>query len=234
MPRTLLPGKPYPLGATPGSLGTNFSVFSEHASAMHVCLFDEQGRETDRIALRERTAFVWHGLIKGIQPGQLYGFRAEGPWDPANGYRFNPAKLLVDPYARAIAEKVDWKGPIFPYQIATGDDLQKDDKDSSAAVPKCVVIQGKFDWGGDCSPQTPLNESIIYELHVKGFSELNPNLPDELRGTYAGLAHTASIEYLVKLGVTAVELLPVHQFVDDGHLLDRGLRNYWGYNTLGY
>ncbi len=234
MARTLLPGKPYPLGANPTPKGTNFSVYSEHATAIHVCLFDDQGRQTEKITLRERTAFVWHGFVKGIGPGQLYGIRAEGPWDPEHGQRFNPAKLLVDPYTKAIAGSVDWQGPIFPYNIGSGDDLERDDQDSGKAVPKSVVIDSNFDWEGDCRPETPLNESIIYELHVKGFSQLNPELPESLRGTYAGVAHPSSIDYLNKLGVTAVELMPVHQFIDDGHLLERGLSNYWGYNTLGY
>jgi len=234
MARTLLAGKPYPLGANPSPKGTNFSVYSEHATAIHICLFDDQGRQTESITLRERTAFVWHGFIKGIGPGQLYGIRAEGPWDPEHGQRFNPAKLLVDPYTKAIAGSVDWKGPIFPYNIASGDDLDRDDQDSGKAVPKSVVIESNFDWEGDCPPETPLNESIIYELHVKGFSQLNPQLPESLRGTYAGVAHQSSIDYLKKLGATAVELMPVHQFIDDGHLLERGLSNYWGYNTLGY
>jgi len=178
MARTLLAGKPYPLGANPSPKGTNFSVYSEHATAIHICLFDDQGRQTESITLRERTAFVWHGFIKGIGPGQLYGIRAEGPWDPEHGQRFNPAKLLVDPYTKAIAGSVDWKGPIFPYNIASGDDLDRDDQDSGKAVPKSVVIESNFDWEGDCPPETPLNESIIYELHVKGFSQLNPQLPE--------------------------------------------------------
>jgi isoamylase len=234
MARILLPGKPQPLGAKANSKGTNFALYSEHATGVSVCLFDESGTQTDCIALRERTAFTWHGLIKGIAPGQLYGYRVEGPWEPENGHRFNSAKLLVDPYAEAIVGKVDWKAPVFPYKVETGDDLQKCDKDSAAGMPKSIVVEHRFDWGGDCPPDTPLADSVIYELHVKGFSKRNPKVPAELRGTYAGLAHPASIEYLTKLGVTAVELLPIHEFVDDGHLVERGLSNYWGYNTLGY
>jgi isoamylase len=232
--RTLLPGRPYPLGATATSKGTNFAVFSECATAVSLCLFDEAGNQTDCIALKERTAFTWHGLVRGIAPGQLYGYRVEGPWEPENGHRFNSSKLLVDPYAKAIAGEVDWKAPVFPYKVETGDDLQKCDKDSAAGMPKSVVIDHHFDWEGDCPPETSLADSVIYEVHVKGFSETNPDVPQELRGTYAGLSHPASIEYFKKLGITAVELLPVHHFVDDGHLLDRGLKNYWGYNTLGY
>jgi glycogen operon protein len=234
MRRTLLPGTPYPLGSEASPKGTNFAVYSEQATGVSVCLFDAHGKQVDCVPLRERTAFTWHGLIKGIRPGQLYGYRVEGPWEPENGLRFNSSKLLVDPYAKAIAGTLDWKAPIFPYNIETGDDLEKCDKDSAAGMPKSVVIDGTFDWGGDCPPATPLVDSLIYEMHVKGFSKRNPSVPESIRGTYAGLAHPSSIEYLQKLGVTAVELLPIHHFIDDGHLLDKGLVNYWGYNTLGY
>jgi isoamylase len=232
--RKLLPGRPYPLGAKASSKGTNFALYSEAATAVFVCMFDESGKQTDCIALRERTAFVWHGLLLGIQPGQMYGYRVEGPWEPAAGHRFNPAKLLVDPYAEAIHGEVDWKAPIFPYDLASGDDRKMCGKDSADGVPKSVVVDHHFDWGNDCLPQTALSESVIYELHVKGFSKMNPNVPEELRGTYAGLAHEASIDYLTSLGITAVELLPIHEMVDEGHLVDRGLKDYWGYNTLGY
>jgi isoamylase len=234
MHRTLLPGKPYPLGATPTHIGTNFALFSENATAVSVCFFDEDGNQTDCIALRERTAFVWHGLIRGIAPGQRYGYRVEGPWEPGNGLRFNSSKVLVDPYAKAITGDVDWKAPIFPYDVRTGNDLTRDDRDSAAGVPRSVVIDSHFDWEGDCPPEVPLSDSVIYEVHVRGFSQLCPAVPENLRGTYAGLASDASIDYLKKLGITAVELLPVHHFIDEGHLVDRGLRDYWGYNTLGY
>jgi len=234
MQRKLLPGKPYPLGAKANSKGTNFAVYSEHATCVSVCLFDEAGNETDCISLHERTAFVWHGLVLGIKPGQLYGYRIEGPWEPEKGHRFNPKKLLLDPYTEAISGHLDWKAPIFPYDLASGDDLKRDDQDSAAGVPKSVVVEHRFDWADDCPPQTPLADSVIYEMHVKGFSKCNPNVPEKLRGTYAGLAHPASIDYLKALGITAVELLPIHEMVDEGHLVDRGLRDYWGYNTLGY
>lgn len=234
MDRTLLPGRPYPLGATPESKGTNFALYSQQATAVYVCLFDEHGSQTDCVQLKECTAFIWHGLIRHIKPGQLYGYRVEGPWQPEQGLRFNPAKLLVDPYAKAISGKVDWQQPIFPYNVTSGNDLEKDDQDSAKGVPKSVVVEPRFDWGDDCPPQTPLADSIIYEVHVKGFSVRNPLVPEKLRGTYAGLAHEASINYLKQLGVTAVELLPIHHFIDAGHLLDKGLCNYWGYNTLGY
>ncbi|HZZ37929.1 MAG TPA: glycogen debranching protein GlgX [Acidobacteriaceae bacterium] len=234
MDRTLLPGKPYPLGAAPSSKGTNFALFSEHATGVSVCFFDEAGRQTDCIALRERTAFVWHGLIRGVQPGQRYGYRVEGPWQPENGYRFNPSKLLVDPYAKALTGQVDWKAPIFPYDTKTGNDLTRDDRDSAAGVPKSIVIDSHFNWSDDCPPDIPLADSVIYEVHVRGFSKLNEAVPEPLRGTYAGLACEPGIQYLKQLGVTAVELLPVHHFINEGHLVDRGLRDYWGYNTLSY
>jgi glycogen operon protein len=234
MHRTLLPGKPNPLGAAATPIGTNFALFSENATGVSVCFFDENSNQTDCVALRERTAFVWHGLVRGIKPGQRYGYRVEGPWEPEKGLRFNANKLLVDPYAKAIAGDVDWKAPIFPYDVATGNDLARDDRDSAGGVPKSVVIDPRFDWEGDSPPEIPLADSIIYEVHVRGFSKLNPAVPENLRGTYAGLACEPSIEYLKKLGVTAVELLPVHHFIDEGHLVDRGLRDYWGYNTLGY
>jgi glycogen operon protein len=234
MELTLLPGKPYPLGATSMPLGTNFAVYSENATAVHVCFFDDDGKQTDCIELKEQTAFVWHGLLRNVQPGQRYGYRVHGPWEPEEGLRFNPNKLLVDPYAKAISGEVDHKGPVMPYDTASGDDTRRCDIDDAGFVPKSVVVDSHFDWQGDTRPETPIADSIIYEMHVHGFSKRNPNVPEPLRGTYAGLAHDASIAYLKKLGITAVELLPVHHFIDEGHLLDRGLRDYWGYNTLGY
>ena len=234
MDLTLLPGKPYPLGSTPHSNGTNFSVYSEHATSIVVCFYDEANKETGRVQLREHTAFCWHGLIRGIKPGQRYGYRVDGPWEPEKGLRFNPNKLLVDPYAKAITGNVDYKKPVFAYDNKTGDDLVRDDQDSAPWVPRAVVYKDNFDWADDCCPKTSLAESIIYEINVRGYSICNPEVPKELRGTYAGLACPASIQYLKRLGVTAVELLPVHHFIDEGHLLDRNLRDYWGYNTLGY
>jgi isoamylase len=234
MQRTLLPGKPYPLGATPTSLGTNFALYSENATGVKVCLFDEAGTQIDCVQLSEQTAFVWHGLLRGVQPGQRYGYRVDGPWEPEKGIRFNANKLLLDPYAKAIAGEVDHRGPILPYDAHSGDDTKKCDIDDADYVPKSVVVDNGFDWGNDSPPETPISDSIIYEMHVRGFSKRNPDVPENLRGTYAGLAHDASIGYLKKLGITAVELLPVHHFIDEGHLLDRGLHDYWGYNTLGY
>ncbi len=201
---------------------------------MDLCLYDADGNETDCVTLRERTAFVWHGFIRGIKPGQLYNYRVHGPWNPKQGLLFNPAKSLVDPYAKAISGQVDWKAPIFPYDVASGDPLKIDEQKSVRGIPKSVVIHDPFDWSDDSKPETPLPDSVIYETHVKGFSYRNPDIPENLRGTYAGLAHPSSIEYFKNLGITAVELLPIHHFIDEGHLVEKGLRDYWGYNTLGY
>jgi glycogen operon protein len=234
MSRTLLPGRPYPLGSTVSRRGTNFALFSQDATRVDLCLYDEQGKQTECITLRERTAFVWHGFVNGIKAGQLYNYRVDGPWDPEHGLRFNFNKSLVDPYAKALSGDVDWKAPIFPYDVVSGDPLKMDTQDDAAGVPKSVVVDDRFDWGDDCKPQTALPDSVLYEVHVKGFSKLNPAVPEQLRGTYAGLAHESSIAYLKKLGITAVELLPIHHFIDEGNLVEKGLRDYWGYNTLGY
>ena len=234
MSRTLLPGKPYPLGATAYRRGTNFAIFSEGATRVDLCFFDPDGTQTDFVTLRERTALVWHGFVNGVRAGQLYGYRVDGPWDPLKGHCFNFNKLLVDPYAKAISGEVDWRQPIFAYDIASGDTTIISTDDSAAGVPRSVVIDTRFDWGDDTRPDTPLADSVIYEMHLRGFSKLNPELPENLRGTYAGLAHPASVEYLNRLGITAVELLPIHHFIDEGHLVEKGLRNYWGYNTLGF
>jgi glycogen operon protein len=234
MSYTLLPGRPYPLGAKASTDGTNFALYSEDATGVQVCLFDEQGNQTECIQLRERTAFVWHGFLRGIRPGQRYGYRVDGPRDPEHGHRFNASKLLVDPYAEAISGKVDWKAPVFAHKVEDGNDLVRCDRDDAFGVPKSIVVDHTFNWGKDRKPETPLADSVIYELHVGGFSKRNPAVPKRLRGTYAGLGHAVSIEYLKKLGITAVELLPVHHFIDDGHLVDKGLSNYWGYNTLGF
>jgi isoamylase len=234
MTRTLLPGRPYPLGATCSDKGTNFAIYSEGATRVDLVFFDAGGNQTDSVTLRERTAFVWHGFLTGVQAGQFYGYRIHGPWEPEKGHRFNPAKLLVDPYAKAISGKVEWKAPIFAHDATSGNDLKLDNQDSAAGVPKCVVIDPKFDWQNDHRPERPLADSVVYEMHVRGFSLRNPAIPEPLRGTYAGLGHEASIQYLQKLGVTAVELLPIHHFIDEGQLVDKGLTDYWGYNTLGF
>ena len=230
----LLPGRPYPLGASFDGSGVNFAVFSEQATAVELCLFDAGGTET-RHALRERTGFTWHGYVPGLRPGQRYGYRVHGPYEPQRGHRFNPNKLLLDPYARAVAGKPDQRGPVFGYRLGAPDaDLSFSDEDSAAAMAKGVVVQSAFDWGDDRRPDVPWHESVIYEVHVRGFSMRNPDVPEPLRGTYAGLASDASIDYLKRLGITAVELLPVHDMMDEGALLDRGLRNYWGYNTTSF
>ncbi len=224
------PGKQYPLGARYDGAGTNFSVFSEVAECVELCLFDESGRET-RHRLPEVTGHCWHGYVPNLIPGQSYGFRIHGPWDPGTGCICNPSKLLLDPYAKAISGEVAWNEAVFAFQ--QGSDLPNE-TDSAPFVPKSVVTNPFFDWTDDHSPGIPWNETVIYEVHVKGFSVLHPEIPTELRGTYSALAHPASIDYFKRLGVTALELMPVHQFVHDGYLLDKGLRNYWGYNTIGY
>jgi glycogen operon protein len=231
------PGKPYPLGATYDGAGVNFALFSDNAIAVELCLFDTSGdrSERERIRLPEQTDNVWHVYVPGLRPGQLYGYRVSGPYAPEAGHRFNPAKLLADPYAQALSGEIKWDDSLFGYPIGhPAADLRRDDRDSAAYMSKCVVVDPEFDWGADRHPGTPLHKSVIYELHVKGFTARHPEVDERLRGTYAGLASPPAIDYLRRLGVTAVELLPVHQFVDDRNLQERGLHNYWGYNTLGF
>jgi isoamylase len=233
----VLPGSRSPLGATWDGEGVNFALFSENATEVELCLFDadDPAVETDRVRLREVTAHVWHGYVPGLEPGQLYGFRVDGPYEPGRGLRFNPTKLVLDPYARAVAGQVQWEPAVFGYPLGDpGGDLARDGRDSGAAMPKGVVVDDAFDWEGDRPLRTPWHRTVIYEAHVKGLTALHPDVPEELRGTYAGVAHPAIIEHLRSIGVTAIELLPVHDFVDDGYLLDKGLTNYWGYNTLNY
>jgi glycogen operon protein len=231
------PGKPYPLGATWDGEGVNFALFTENATAVELCLFDgpETGKESHRIRLEEQTDLVWHVYIPGLWPGQHYGYRVHGPYDPKAGHRFNPNKLLIDPYAKSIAGTIEWSDAMFGYRV--GDrkgTLSFDPRDNAANVPKCVVIDQAFTWGGDRLLKTPWDKTVIYEVHVKGFTARHPDIPDHMRGTYSALTTPAVIDYLVDLGVTAVELLPIHQFVRDKHLADRGLTNYWGYNTIGF
>ena len=228
----VLPGHPYPLGAVFDGFGTNFSLFSEVAQRVELCLFDENGRET-RIDLPEVTAYCWHGYLPAIEPGQRYGYRVHGPWDPAHGHRCNPAKLLLDPYAKVIEGEVLWNEAVFPYRFNHGAET-RNDTDSAPFMPRCLVHQPFFDWSGDRSLRIPWHETIIYETHVKGITANHPDIPPELRGTYAGLTQPPIIDYLKDLGVTAVELMPVHAFIHDKHLIDEGLRNYWGYNSIGY
>ena len=230
-------GYPYPLGATWMDNGVNFALFSANATGVDLCLFDspDATHETVRIPIREQTNQIWHIFLPDLQPGQLYGFRVHGPYDPANGNRFNPAKLLIDPYAKAIAGNIDWDNSLFGYEMGgENEDFTINNLDSGARVPKAVVIDPAFDWGTDKALGCPLSELMIYEVHVTGFTKLCPDVPEELRGTYAGVGCTAAIDYLKKLGVNAVELLPVHEHVDDQTLADKGLENYWGYNTIGY
>jgi glycogen operon protein len=226
------PGKPYPLGATYDGMGTNFSIFSEAAEKVELCLFDDEGKET-RVELPEMTAFCWHGYLHGIGPGQRYGYRVYGEWAPDRGLRCNGAKLLLDPYAKALEGGVTWDPAVFGYSLGESDEL-RDDRDSAKFVPKSVVINPFFDWGNDAPIKRPLSDTLIYEVHVKGFSKRHPDIPKDIRGTYAALSHPAAVEYLQNLGVSAVELMPVHQFVHDARLVEKGLRNYWGYNTIGY
>ncbi|MFJ4044261.1 glycogen debranching protein GlgX [Microbacterium sp. NPDC089987] len=225
------PGSAHPLGATFDGQGTNFALFSEHAERVELCLFDDHGEET-RVDLVEVDAYVWHGYLPSVQPGQLYGYRVHGPYDPPNGKRFNPSKLLLDPYAKAVAGQVDWGQAPFSYDFGDPDSHNEDD--SAASTPKSVVINPFFEWGGDRLPKTPYAQTVIYESHVKGLSIRHPDVPEELRGTYAGVAHPAIVDHLTRLGVTAIELMPVHQFVNDSTLQDKGLSNYWGYNTLSF
>jgi len=235
--REIWPGKPTPRGATFDGEGVNFAVYSRIATRVEVCVFDaaDPARELERFDLPDTTDFVWHGYAPGLKPGTLYGLRVHGPFEPEQGHRCNPNKLLLDPYAKAVHGTVDWKAPIFAYP--PGDplgDLAFDERDSAAGVPKAVVVDNAFDWGADRPPDIPWRRTVIYEMHVKGFTKLHPEIPEHLRGTYAGLAHPAAIAHLKSLGVTAVELMPVHEPVDDGFLLERGLCNYWRYSTLGY
>jgi isoamylase len=232
------PGRPFPLGAAWDGSGTNFSLFSEHAERVELCLFDGEDRER-RVEIGERTAFNWHVYLPGVGPGQRYGYRVHGPYEPLSGRRFNPAKLLIDPYAKSIEGDVRWeRANVLPYvpQPDAGDDadLERDDEDSAVAIPKSVVVDDRFEWEGDRPPNIPFDRTVIYETHVKGFTMRHPGVREDLRGTYAGLASEAAIDYLRSLGVTAVELLPVHHIADESFLSERGLTNYWGYSTIGY
>jgi isoamylase len=225
------PGNPYPLGATYDGSGTNFALFSEIAEKVELCLFDAEGTET-RIRMPEVDGFVWHVFLPGVEPGQRYGYRVHGPYKPEQGLRCNPNKLLLDPYAKAIDGTIEWNESLFGYHW--GDPESRNDEDSAPNLPKCVVINPFFDWGVDRPPRRPYHETVIYEAHVKGMTRLHPDLPEEVRGTYAGMAHPVMIEHLTTLGVTAVELMPVHHFVNDSVLVEKGLNNYWGYNTIGF
>ena len=238
-PRTepiVWPGGPYPLGATWDGEGVNFAIYSEHAEKVELCLFDVAGkREIQRVSLPEQTDMVWHGYLPEIRPGQLYGYRVYGPYDPANGQRFNHHKLLLDPYGKQVHGHIEWSDAQFGYRLRhKQEDLSFDRRDDAAGMPKNRVIDSAFTWGNDAPPRIPWHQTLIYELHVKGFTMCHPDVAANLRGTYAGLATAPIIDYFKRLGVTSIELMPVHSFIDDRQLLERGLRNYWGYNTLGY
>jgi len=231
----LWPGKPYPLGATWDGAGVNFSLFSENATKVELCLFDRADERETRIPMTEQTHQVWHVYLPEVRSGQFYGYRVHGPNEPQQGHRFNPEKLLLDPYAKAVTRTVRWSDALFGYRIGDPEqDLSCDDRDSAPYMPKCVVVDPAFSWGNDMPPAIPWHKTIIYELHVKGFTMRHPAVPPELRGTYAALTCPEVIDYLKALGITAVELMPVHQFIADKHLEDRGLTNYWGYNSIGF
>jgi len=231
------PGKPYPLGATFDGAGVNFALFSEHATKVELCLFsaDEPHEQIHCIELPEYTDQVWHGYLPDAEPGQLYGYRVHGPYEPANGHRFNPHKVMLDPYAKAIGRDLTWDDTLWGYKIGDdGVDLSFDDRDSGPYCPLAAVVDTAFTWGDDRPPRTPWHKTLIYEAHVKGLTYLHPGVPEEKRGTYSGLASDAIVQHLQSLGVTAIELLPIHFFLDDRHLAAKDLRNYWGYNTLGF
>ncbi|MFY0255087.1 glycogen debranching protein GlgX [Chitinophaga sp. 30R24] len=234
---TTYPGNPFPLGATWDGQGVNFALYAENAIRIELCLFhsttDEEAYATIRI--EDRTSNVWHIYLPDAQPGLLYGYRIHGHYHPSDGHRFNPNKLLLDPYAKAISGIIHWDDALFGYEPGdAAEDLSFNESDSAAFISRCVVIDHNFDWENDQSPQTPYHQSIIYEMHVKGFTKLHPDIPENIRGTYKGLAHPATVEYLKALGITAVELMPVHHFIADRHLVDVGLTNYWGYNSISF
>ncbi|WP_409013323.1 glycogen debranching protein GlgX [Dyadobacter sp. CY343] len=233
----LRPGSSYPLGATWDGEGVNFAVFSENATKVELCLFEgpEAEAENVKIEIEEVTHHIWHVYVPGLEPGQLYGYRMHGPYEPENGHRFNPNKLLIDPYAKALSSTIKWDDSLFSYEIGNEQqDLSFSETDSAAFIPKSVVTDPNFDWEDDELPRIPYHDTILYEAHVKGFSRLNPHIPEDLQGTFAGIAHPASIQYLKELGITALELLPIHHYAADRHLQEKGLTNYWGYNTLAF
>ena len=235
--RRVWPGRPYPLGATWDGRGVNFALYAEHATRVELCLFDspDSERETERIPLPEQSDMVWHAFLPDVGPGQLYGYRVHGPYEPQRGHRFNAHKVLLDPYAKLVGRCTRWDDSLFAYTVGSPEeDLSFDERDSASYAPLAAVIDPAFTWGDDRPPKTPMHKTLIYEMHVRGFTKLHPKIPEELRGTYAGLASAPVIRYLKNLGVTAVELLPVHHFLHDRHLVERGLANYWGYNTLSF
>jgi isoamylase len=231
----ILPGYPYPLGATWDGKGVNFTLFTENATGVELCLFDSETEQKAIIKLVEQTDQIWHIYVQGLGPGQLYGFRVSGPFEPENGHRFNPNKLVIDPYAKALSGIIDWNDTLFAYEMGNdAKDLSFSETDSAPFIPKSVVIDSNFHWGEDRPPNTAYYNSVIYEAHVKGLTKTHPDIPEEIRGTYAAIGHPVTIAYLKKLGITAIELMPIHHFVADKHLKEKGLTNYWGYNTLGF
>ena len=232
------PGTPYPLGATWDGFGVNFALFSENATRVELCLFDSPSDEAEsqRLALPEQTDMVWHGYIPGIHPGQLYAYRVHGPYEPGAGHRFNPNKLVLDPYAKAVGRTVRWNDyEMFGYRVGhPNEDLSFDERDNAPFAPLGAVVDSAFTWGDDKHPRVPWHKTVIYEAHVKGLTQLHPQIPVPLRGTYAALTSQVVIEHLLSLGVTAVELMPVQHHAYEQHLVEKGLSNYWGYNTLGY
>ena len=231
------PGKAFPLGATSTSKGVNFALYAPNATKVELCLFKtpEDEIEYTKINVTEYSHSIWHTFIPHLKPGQLYGYRVHGPYEPENGLRFNANKLLIDPYAKAISGTINWHDSLFAYDIYSEEkDLSFSETDSAPFIPKSVVVNQKFDWEGDCAPGTPYHSTVIYETHVKGFTKLHPEIPEEIRGSYAAIGHPVTIEYLKNLGITAIELMPVHHFVADRHLVEQGLTNYWGYNTIGF
>jgi len=234
---TVYPGSPFPLGATWDGKGVNFAIYAENATGAELCLFEtkEDKRESAKIKIEERTHHVWHVYIPGLKPGQLYGYRMHGPYEPQNGHRFNPNKFLIDPYAKAISGSLQWHDSLFGYELGHPDaDLSFSNVDSAPFMPRSVVIDPTFNWKGDKFPLIPYHKTIIYEVHLKGFTKLHSQIPEKVRGTYSALAHPAVINYLKGLGITAVELMPVHYFISDRHLEESGKKNYWGYNTIGF
>jgi glycogen operon protein len=233
--RRIWPGSPYPLGATWDGHGVNFALFSAHAEKVELCLFDQRGREVERVALPEYTDEVWHGYLPDARPGLLYGYRVHGPYDPVHGHRFNPHKLLIDPYAKALSGTMLWSDTHFGFKLGSAkQDLVMDKRDNARFQSKCRVVDTAFTWGDDRRPNVPWPDTVLYEMHVRGFTMRHPEVPAQFRGTFLGLGHPSVIDHLVKLGITSVELLPVQAFVDERHLTEKGLRNYWGYNPIAY
>ncbi|MEJ8756947.1 glycogen debranching protein GlgX [Pontibacter sp. H259] len=233
----IYPGNPYPLGSTWDGQGVNFALYADNATGVELCLFNDPSSEQESVSIKmvERTHQIWHAYLPDIKPGQLYGYRVSGPYEPENGHRYNPNKLLIDPYAKAISGTINWHDSLFGYEVGhENEDLSFSNSDSAPFIPKAVVIDESYDWEGDKKPKTPYHKTIIYETHVKGFTQTHPDIPEDIRGTYAALAHPVTINYLLELGITAIELMPIHHFVTDRYLLEKNLTNYWGYNSIGF